>query len=71
MKPPTYNCPVKTKKCEGNTLKDCRMCEYFDYEVFLAENKVRLIKTRPTNCPNCGAVIHDGKCDYCGTEVGA
>ena len=22
-----------------------------------------------TNCPNCGAVIHDGdKCEYCGTD---
>ena len=24
--------------------------------------------TKPHNCPQCGAPIHDGKCDYCGTE---
>lgn len=22
-----------------------------------------------TNCPNCGAPLKDGKCEYCGTEV--
>lgn len=22
-----------------------------------------------TNCPNCGAVLHNGKCEYCGTET--
>lgn len=22
----------------------------------------------PTNCPNCGAPLHGGKCEYCGTE---
>lgn len=21
-----------------------------------------------TNCKNCGAVLHSGKCEYCGTE---
>ena len=21
-----------------------------------------------TNCPNCGAPFHGGRCDYCGTE---
>ena len=21
-----------------------------------------------TNCPNCGAPLADGKCEYCGTE---
>lgn len=23
----------------------------------------------PTNCPNCGAPLKNGKCEYCGTEV--
>ena len=23
----------------------------------------------PTNCSNCGAPLHNGKCEYCGTEV--
>ncbi len=25
----------------------------------------------PTNCKNCGAVLHGNKCEYCGTEYGA
>ena len=27
------------------------------------------IEHRPTNCPNCDAPLHSGKCEYCGTEV--
>lgn len=23
----------------------------------------------PTNCPNCAAPLHNGKCKYCDTEV--
>lgn len=69
MRLPTYNCPVKTEKCEGKTLKECRMCEYFNYEAFLIENKMRLTKARKTNCPNCGAILKSGKCEYCGTEA--
>ena len=23
----------------------------------------------PANCPNCGAPLHNGNCEYCGTEV--
>lgn len=23
---------------------------------------------KPTNCPNCGAVLKNGKCEYCGTD---
>lgn len=23
----------------------------------------------PTNCPNCGSVLIDGHCEYCGTTV--
>lgn len=26
-------------------------------------------KYLPTNCPNCGAVLENGKCNYCGTKV--
>ena len=22
----------------------------------------------PTNCPNCGAIVHGAQCDYCGTR---
>lgn len=24
---------------------------------------------KPTNCPNCGAPLKGGKCEYCGTEI--
>ena len=23
----------------------------------------------PTNCPNCGAPLKSGECEYCGSEV--
>lgn len=26
------------------------------------------MKPHPTNCENCGAVLRDYKCEYCGTE---
>lgn len=26
-------------------------------------------RTLPTNCPNCGAVLFDGKCEYCNAQV--
>ena len=26
-------------------------------------------ESKTTNCPNCGAPLHNGKCEYCGTEV--
>ena len=26
------------------------------------------MKPHPTNCANCGAVLKDYKCEYCGTE---
>ena len=26
------------------------------------------MKPHPTNCVNCGAVLRDYKCEYCGTE---
>lgn len=25
-------------------------------------------KEKTTNCKNCGAPLHNGKCDYCGSE---
>ena len=40
-----------------------RMKEYTDV-------KIRLTLDRQTNCPNCGAVITDVRCEYCGTNFG-
>lgn len=66
----TINCGARTERCEKKSLKECRMCQYFDYELFLEEQKKTLSK-KPLNCPNCGAPLSNGKCEYCGTEAGA
>ena len=36
-----------------------------DYDQTNTFNK---IKKNVTNCPNCGAPLHNNKCVYCGTE---
>lgn len=35
----------------------------------LGECFPRIKKSAVTNCPNCGAALHNGKCEYCGTET--
>ena len=35
----------------------------------LGECFPRIRKSAVTNCPNCGAALHNGKCEYCGTET--
>lgn len=30
--------------------------------------KIDLSKNKSTHCPNCGALITDSKCKYCGTD---
>ena len=30
--------------------------------------KIELSTKKSTHCPNCGAVITGGKCEYCGTD---
>ena len=35
----------------------------------LGERFRHLRKSAVTNCPNCGAALHNGKCEYCGTET--
>ena len=35
----------------------------------LGERFRRLRRSAVTNCPNCGAALHNGKCEYCGTET--
>lgn len=27
------------------------------------------MSNKSTNCPNCGAPLNGGKCEYCGTEI--
>lgn len=31
-------------------------------------DKIVMNISKPTNCKNCGAVLHKNKCDYCGSE---
>ena len=35
----------------------------------LVERFPRIKKSVVTNCPNCGAALHNGQCEYCGTET--
>lgn len=39
-------------------------------EKFSRLNEMATKKSKPHSCPNCGAPLHDGKCDYCGTTIG-
>ena len=39
-----------------------KLIEYIDKRIDLAQNEV-------TNCPNCGAPIHDKECPFCGTHL--
>ena len=34
-----------------------------------ARARTRAAQDAPTNCPNCGALLHSNVCDYCGTQV--
>lgn len=29
---------------------------------------MKMNSNKPHTCPQCGAPLHNGKCDYCGTE---
>jgi len=47
------------------------MFERFDYwmsfgAIFVLKRGIKMFKT---NCPNCGAPLCLGKCQYCGTET--
>lgn len=42
-----------------------------DGSCFIVQNKVQPTieyLPKPTNCKNCGAVLHGRKCEYCETE---
>ena len=40
-----------------------------DALISLARSKEQELNKHPTNCPNCGALLHSNVCDYCGTQV--
>ncbi len=37
--------------------------------ISLAKSAEQKQNKHPTNCPNCGALLHSNVCDYCGTHV--
>ena len=41
---------------------------YSDGSTYSDTNSALKMKPHPTNCVNCGAVLKDYKCEYCGTE---
>lgn len=75
-------CVVNTKQQEVFTAHKLKEME--DKEVAVTEEEVseavakalgerfryiqEKMKHSSTNCPNCGAALHGGKCEYCGTE---
>jgi hypothetical protein len=51
--------------CNGFTMNEMR--EMFDIEKVTNDN-ISKSKHYPTNCVNCGALLHGNQCEYCGTE---
>lgn len=51
--------------CNGFSINSMR--EMFDIEKVTNDN-ISKPKYYPTNCVNCGAVLHGNQCEYCGTE---
>lgn len=37
--------------------------------ISLAKSAEQNQNKHPTNCPNCGALLHSNVCDYCGTHI--
>ena len=51
--------------CNGFSMNSMR--EMLDIEKVTNDN-ISKPKHYPTNCVNCGAVLHGNQCEYCGTE---
>ena len=51
--------------CNGFSMNEMR--KMFDIEKVTNDN-ISKPKHYPTNCVNCGAVLHGNQCEYCGTE---
>lgn len=51
--------------CNGFSMNSMR--EMLDIEKVANDNIIEP-KHYPTNCVNCGAVLHGNQCEYCGTE---
>jgi hypothetical protein len=51
--------------CNGFTMNETR--EMLNIEKVTNDN-ISKPKHYPTNCVNCGAVLHGNQCEYCGTE---
>ncbi|MGN1404214.1 MAG: hypothetical protein ACI4XB_07825 [Ruminococcus sp.] len=66
------------RKEEEKALAECasakRMLEkesrkYAVQDALISLTKEKKQKPRPTNCPNCGALLHGNICDYCGAHI--
>ena len=51
--------------CNGFSMNEMR--EMLNIEKVTNDN-ISKPKHYPTNCVNCGAVLHGNQCEYCGTE---
>ena len=51
--------------CNGFSMNSMR--EILDIEK-VTNDDISKPKHYPTNCVNCGAVLHGNQCEYCGTE---
>ena len=60
-----YDCGAVTLKDGEEYIFNGSTWECLSISSSLENNEV---KKYMTNCPNCGAPMHDHKCMYCGTE---
>lgn len=57
----------KLARCNGFSLNSTREILIPNIEKVTNDN-ISKQKHYPTNCVNCGAVLHGNQCEYCGTE---
>lgn len=62
-------CVDEPEYLETTTLSDHYKTYCTSYEPDLLNNEVIVHKNPiPTNCKNCGAILHSHECEYCGSE---
>ena len=60
----------KLAKCELTYGDNRIICAAVPMELYTCEilTEAKDDSRWPTNCSNCGAPLHSGRCEYCGTE---
>ena len=58
------------RRIEMNKLKELSSAYAQENELRKLRQKVEELTNQPklTRCPNCGAILNDNKCEYCGTK---